>query len=308
MHRIDGPGAAPGNLFTEGNPATALPATTVTDAWLNDVQEELMSILAAAGVAPIKGDQNQVLEALTALFGLNVITPPQFDNDTSIATTAFVQRALGNESGVVIVAANRTMTAADAGRYLFNNANSLVYTLPDPATLALGTKFRIAQGNLTSGGSINAPGSVTIGNITAGGTVSSVAMAQSTEYVLTVVSSTAYQVTVIGGQSPAYTSPQQTITLAGLTTLTHGLPSAPRWHELRLVCVTADQGYSPGDEVIQNPGLSSVNGSTGFSIVTNATQLLVRVSSAAPLLINKTSGAAAPITIANWRFVLRAFA
>jgi hypothetical protein len=105
-----------------------------------------------------------------------------------------------------------------------------------------------------------------------------------------------------------YTSPQQSITLAGLTTLTHGLSSPPRWHELRLVCVTADQGYSPGDEVIQNPGISSVNGSTGFSIVTTATQLLVRVSSGAPLLINKTSGAAAPIVVANWRFVLRAFA
>lgn len=122
-------------------------------------------------------------------------TAAQFDNDTSLATTAFVQRALGNDSGVVVVAANRTMTAADAGRYLFSNANSLIYTLPDPATLALGTKFRIAQGNLTSGGSINAPGGVTIGNITDGGTVSSVAMAQSTEYVLTVVTATAYQLT-----------------------------------------------------------------------------------------------------------------
>lgn len=128
-------------------------------------------------------------------------TAAQFDNDTSLATTAFVQRALGNDSGVVVVAANRTMTAADAGRYLFSNANSLVYTLPDPATLALGTKFRIAQGNLTSGGSINAPGGVTIGNITAGGTVSSLSMMQSTEYVLTVVSSTAYQVTILGASA-----------------------------------------------------------------------------------------------------------
>jgi hypothetical protein len=124
-------------------------------------------------------------------------TQAQFNNTTRLATTEFVQRALGNESGVVIVAANRIMTAADAGKYLFTNANSVVYTLPDPAGLALGTKFRITQGNLTSGGSINAPGSVTIGNITDGGTVSSVSLAQSTEYVLTVVSATAYQITRI---------------------------------------------------------------------------------------------------------------
>lgn len=140
-------------------------------------------------------------------------TAPQFDNDTSLATTAFVQRALGSHSGVEIVAANRTMTVADAGKYLFSNANSLVYTLPNPATLALGTKFRIAQGNLTSGGTINAPSGATIGNITAGGTVTSVAMQQSTEYVLTVVSTTAYQLTVIspsdidtGWLTPSFTN------------------------------------------------------------------------------------------------------
>jgi microcystin-dependent protein len=131
-------------------------------------------------------------------------TAALFDDDTSLATTAFVQRALGNNAGVEIVAANRTMTAADAGKYLFTNANNVVYTLPNPATLKLGTKFRITQGNLTSGGSINAPGSVTIGNITDGGTVSSVSMAQSTEYVLTVVSATAYQITrVASGGIPS---------------------------------------------------------------------------------------------------------
>jgi phage-related tail fiber protein len=96
------------------------------------------------------------------------------------------------------------MTAADAGKYLFSNANNLVYTLPNPATLKLGSKFRIAQGNLTSGGSIDAPAGTTIGNITDGGTVSSVSMAQSTEYVLTVVSATAYQITrVASGGIPS---------------------------------------------------------------------------------------------------------
>jgi hypothetical protein len=106
-------------------------------------------------------------------------------------------RLMGNDAGVEIIAANRTLVLADIGKYFFTNANNVVYTLPDPATLPLGAKFRIAQGSATTGGTINAPGSVTIGNITEGGTISSVAMAQSTEYVLTVVSSTAYQVTII---------------------------------------------------------------------------------------------------------------
>lgn len=142
-------------------------------------------------------------------------TPPQFDDSKKIATDEFVQRALGNESGVVVVAANRTMTAADAGKYLFSNANNLVYTLPDPSTLKVGTRFRITQGNLTSGGTINAPAGVTIGNITAGGIVSSVGMMQSTEYVLTAVTANAYQITIIGGQ--------HSLTANGHYTLPNGL-------------------------------------------------------------------------------------
>lgn len=67
MHRIDGPGATVDNRFTDGDPVGGVQATMVTDDWANDVQEELMSILTAAGVAPVKGTQNQVLSALTTL-------------------------------------------------------------------------------------------------------------------------------------------------------------------------------------------------------------------------------------------------
>lgn len=67
MHRIDGPGATVDNRFTDGDPVGGVQATMVTDDWANDVQEELMSILTAGGVAPVKGTQNQVLSALTTL-------------------------------------------------------------------------------------------------------------------------------------------------------------------------------------------------------------------------------------------------
>lgn len=42
-------------------------ATLVTDEWLNDVQEELVNVLSAAGIAPVKGTQNQLLSALRGL-------------------------------------------------------------------------------------------------------------------------------------------------------------------------------------------------------------------------------------------------
>ena len=69
MHRIDGPGATVDNKFTDGDPVGGIQATLVTDDWLNDVQEELISILAAGGVAPVKGAQNQVLQAIRAISG-----------------------------------------------------------------------------------------------------------------------------------------------------------------------------------------------------------------------------------------------
>lgn len=67
MHRIDTPSATVDGKFTEGSPAGGVPATTVAASWLNDVQEELMSILAAAGITPIKGQQDQVLQAIIKL-------------------------------------------------------------------------------------------------------------------------------------------------------------------------------------------------------------------------------------------------
>lgn len=67
MHRIDHATAAPGNLFTEGNPATATPATTVTDDWLNDVQGNICDVVEAAGLALVKGDYTQLRQAIQAM-------------------------------------------------------------------------------------------------------------------------------------------------------------------------------------------------------------------------------------------------
>lgn len=67
MHRIDGPGATVDNKFTEGDPVGGIQATVVTDDFLNDVQEELISVLTAGGVEPVKGTQDQVLQAIYKL-------------------------------------------------------------------------------------------------------------------------------------------------------------------------------------------------------------------------------------------------
>lgn len=66
MHRIDSPGATIDNLFTEGNPSLGIPATEVSDDWLNDVQEEISNLIENQGITLVKGQQDQ-LEAAIAL-------------------------------------------------------------------------------------------------------------------------------------------------------------------------------------------------------------------------------------------------
>jgi hypothetical protein len=83
----------------------------------------------------------------SVLKGLGV-TPAQFDNDTSLATTAFVQRALGSLSGFSTVNANTTLTAAHAGRGVYLSA-AAVATLPLANTVPAGTLIYFSS--LTSG-------------------------------------------------------------------------------------------------------------------------------------------------------------
>jgi len=78
MYQIDSSGIAtslptpaaagtPG-YFTNGNPATATPATVLDADWFNAVMMELVNIVTAASITPTKGTNSQVLTALQALF------------------------------------------------------------------------------------------------------------------------------------------------------------------------------------------------------------------------------------------------
>lgn len=72
MFRIDSPGATITNLFTEGNPSLGIPATEVSDDWLNDtVQEELVRVVETdAGLTLNKLDNTQLSQALNIIIGL----------------------------------------------------------------------------------------------------------------------------------------------------------------------------------------------------------------------------------------------
>lgn len=69
------------------------------------------------------------------------ITAPQFDNDKSLATTEFVQRALGNLAGYAVYNANTALTAADVGKYVYADAATITLTLPDATLLPAGSRL-----------------------------------------------------------------------------------------------------------------------------------------------------------------------
>lgn len=67
MHRIDAPDATPDHKFTEGNPTVPIQATTVTDDWLNAVQEELAHAIESSGAALDKRNNTQLTTAIVLL-------------------------------------------------------------------------------------------------------------------------------------------------------------------------------------------------------------------------------------------------
>lgn len=63
MFRIDSAGATPGNRFTEGDPGLSIPATVVSDEFLNNVQEEIILPIEKMGIALDKLDEGQLWQA-----------------------------------------------------------------------------------------------------------------------------------------------------------------------------------------------------------------------------------------------------
>lgn len=72
-------------------------------------------------------------------------TTAQFDQDASLATTEFVQRALGNSRGFVGLTANTALTAEHCGRdvYASTTSGAITLTLPAANSLPAGAKFKI---------------------------------------------------------------------------------------------------------------------------------------------------------------------
>lgn len=132
--------------FKDGNLSLGITPTDFNAQWFNGVQEELLNVIEAAGIVPSAATRNQLL---TALRGNSLFqTAAQFNSDARAATTAFVQRALGNFQGILNVTTSPiSLVAADVGKLIncYNAASSL--TLPQASTLGVGSSFLIYSGN-----------------------------------------------------------------------------------------------------------------------------------------------------------------
>lgn len=105
-------------------------------------------------------------------------------------------------------------------------------------------------------------------------------------------------------------SAPQAVSNGGLVSLAHGLGAVPKIITGELVCVTAENGWVPGD--IQHISLSADNDDagvvTGFGVRKDAANIYARCGVSGPYGVNINSGATGSPTAANWRLVLRAFA
>jgi phage-related tail fiber protein len=96
-------------------------------------------------------------------------TPAQFDKDTTLATTDFVQRALGNwRDNSVAISVSGALTASQAGSYVhFGDPGSVTATLPSLADVPNGATFLFSVTSASGTKTVAAAGIDTIvgGNI-----------------------------------------------------------------------------------------------------------------------------------------------
>lgn len=159
--------AATEGYFTEGNPTAGTPATNVRGSWLNMIQEELCSILAAAGITRSKTSYNQVNTALQKMYAPVVGTVRNLAMSvTTVSATAtltadeiIVASALGGQP-YKLASFSKTINLATTGAGGMDTGTAPVsgfvalYAIYNPTTQTaalLATNAATKQGNVYGG-------------------------------------------------------------------------------------------------------------------------------------------------------------
>jgi hypothetical protein len=114
--------------FTGGNPATGTPATILDADWFNALQAELLAILSAASITPVKGTNNQVLAAIQARFSAQSQTFGIGQTYTDVTATRALNTTYTNSTGkpIVVYVFGSTTANTSAMGLVINGAESAV--------------------------------------------------------------------------------------------------------------------------------------------------------------------------------------
>lgn len=103
--------------------------------------------------------------------------------------------------------------------------------------------------------------------------------------------------------SPDYAPAEQTVSINTVLNLAHGL-AIPKLYIIDMRCKTADLGHVAGDEVAVFQSIEET-GAEGLSISKNATNITIKTGGT--INIMQGSGAKGAITVASWKWVVRAW-
>ena len=138
-------------FFTSPTAATTTPFSAFARTLLDDIDALAARTTLGLGTAATHniGTSGAVVPLLNGSNTFSAdnhgVTPPQFDNDTSFATTAFVNRTGPQYPpglGAIHITISRALAVAEAGRWVQIHPG-VTATLPDSASLPLGATYQI---------------------------------------------------------------------------------------------------------------------------------------------------------------------
>jgi hypothetical protein len=106
--------------------------------------------------------------------------------------------------------------------------------------------------------------------------------------------------------TPDFTSSEQTVTADTKLDVAHSLGAVPSLVYVTLKCNTTDLGYAANDEIPVG-SLAAETADKGAIVMSDATNVSI-VQAASILLVGKATFNTAAITVAKWRWVVRAWA
>lgn len=131
---VNGSQIAPSNYTATNGSSVVLAAASALN---DDIQVVAFSSFAVANALTLAG--GTLAGPIMLAGGDTGVTPAQFDNSAKLATTAFVQRAVGGFANFVAYNSNTTLTNAVANYAIQSYGGAITFTLPLGSTMGSGS-------------------------------------------------------------------------------------------------------------------------------------------------------------------------